>query len=343
MHRPAAIEVAPSPDKRGEYSRTASRPYSAAARAPVSWSARSAPDEVRVLFKQHQYLLQRTVFECTAAPNPTRDGPMGHRFDWGDVSCIDWHQRHVVVCLMLSVVWLSSLPGIRSCVVRHGLGSRLGQLGLFAFCSFSLSGFDSFNQNLKEKTYIEQLNQAIEREPGPWRSSQLRTPRRLDCRHQSEENKRTRCRWCQSIQRPSTQPNPWRMGPSLIELTGAVHSKIVPVCCSKYWCCLSSTRTLSSADLPFHDTGALAAAESGRLAGWKHAPLSSGLGVARLYRSWTVHQSLQSLNLSRFDFSFCSVTRILRCLYSILLCRLNSNGCSFVLGFVFRFRFSPFL
>ena len=35
MHRPAAIEAAPSPEKRGECSHTASRPYSAAARAPV--------------------------------------------------------------------------------------------------------------------------------------------------------------------------------------------------------------------------------------------------------------------------------------------------------------------
>ena len=55
IHRPAAIEAAPSPEKRGECSHTASRPYSAAARAPVSRSARSAPDTVRVMFKQHHY------------------------------------------------------------------------------------------------------------------------------------------------------------------------------------------------------------------------------------------------------------------------------------------------
>ena len=36
MQRPAAIEAAPSPEKRGECSHTASRPYSAAARRPVS-------------------------------------------------------------------------------------------------------------------------------------------------------------------------------------------------------------------------------------------------------------------------------------------------------------------
>ena len=34
-------------------------------------------------------------------------------------------------------------------------------------------------------------------------------------------------------------------------------------------------------------------------------PAFSGLGAARLYRSWTVHQSLQPLTAFRFDFSFC--------------------------------------
>ena len=45
------------------------------------------------------------------------------------------------VCFLLSVVWLSSLRGIRSCGGRHGLGSRLGLLGLFVF-RFLLLGFD---------------------------------------------------------------------------------------------------------------------------------------------------------------------------------------------------------
>ena len=45
------------------------------------------------------------------------------------------------VCFLLSVVWLSSLRGIRSCGGRHGLGSRLGLLGLFVF-KFLLLGFD---------------------------------------------------------------------------------------------------------------------------------------------------------------------------------------------------------
>ena len=37
------------------------------------------------------------------------------------------------VCFLFSVVWLSSLRGIRSCGGSHGLGSRLGLLGLFVF------------------------------------------------------------------------------------------------------------------------------------------------------------------------------------------------------------------
>ena len=37
------------------------------------------------------------------------------------------------VYFLVSVLWLSSLRGIRSCGGRHGLGSRLGLLGLFVF------------------------------------------------------------------------------------------------------------------------------------------------------------------------------------------------------------------
>ena len=45
------------------------------------------------------------------------------------------------VYFLLSVVWLSSLRGSRNCGGRHGLGSRLGLLGLFVF-RFLLLGFD---------------------------------------------------------------------------------------------------------------------------------------------------------------------------------------------------------
>ena len=46
-----------------------------------------------------------------------------------------------IVCFLLSVIWLSSLRGIRSCGGRHGFGSRLGLLPLFVF-TFLLLGFD---------------------------------------------------------------------------------------------------------------------------------------------------------------------------------------------------------
>ena len=42
-----------------------------------------------------------------------------------------------------------------------------------------------------------------------------------------------------------------------------------------------STRTLSGADLALQDTGALAAAEYGRLAVWEHS-FFSGLGAASI-------------------------------------------------------------
>ena len=37
------------------------------------------------------------------------------------------------VRFMLSVLWLSSLRGVRSCAGRHRLGSRLDLLGVFVF------------------------------------------------------------------------------------------------------------------------------------------------------------------------------------------------------------------
>ena len=52
--------------------------------------------KVRVLFKLHNHLIQQTIFECTAALNSIRDGPVGHGFGCGDERCIVWHQRHVV-------------------------------------------------------------------------------------------------------------------------------------------------------------------------------------------------------------------------------------------------------
>ena len=43
---------------------------------------------------------------------------------------------------------------------------------------------------------------------------------------------------------------------------------------------------LSSADLALQDTGAIAAAEYGRLAVWEHSPLLSRLGAAFVEDGW---------------------------------------------------------
>ena len=63
---------------------------------------------------------------------------MGHGFDCGEGSCIDWYQRHVRV--FSALILLSSLRGIRSCGGHHGLGSRLGLVCLLF--RFLLLGFD---------------------------------------------------------------------------------------------------------------------------------------------------------------------------------------------------------
>ena len=63
MHRPAAVDSAPSPAKKGECAHTATRrPYSAFTGAPVSSSTRSVLDIVRVLCKQHNHLQQCLVY-----------------------------------------------------------------------------------------------------------------------------------------------------------------------------------------------------------------------------------------------------------------------------------------
>ena len=90
------------------------------------------------------------------------------------------------------------------------------------------------------------------------------------------------------------------MGPSLVGLGAAVHSKTVR--CSKYWCCLNSTRTSSGADLALQDTGALAAAEYGRLAVREYSPLLSGLGATSIAAGRCISAGAPSRPLTRFRF-----------------------------------------
>ena len=63
---------------------------------------------------------------------------MGHGLGCGDGSYIDWHQRHAVrvysaLCRLSSVLWLSSLRGVRSCDCHYDLASRLGCSSFFFF------------------------------------------------------------------------------------------------------------------------------------------------------------------------------------------------------------------
>ena len=70
---------------------------------------------------------------------------------------------------------------------------------------------------------------------------------------------------------------------------------------------MNSNRTLSSEDLPLQDTGALAAAEYGRLAVWAHALLFSGLGSLppQLDGAPVLVLHLDHWILFVLDFSFC--------------------------------------
>ena len=68
MHRPAAVEAEPCPEKRGECANTASRPYSLLLQAHRYPEARDPRlNKVRVLFKQRNHLLQEIISEYTAA------------------------------------------------------------------------------------------------------------------------------------------------------------------------------------------------------------------------------------------------------------------------------------
>ena len=60
--------------------------------------------------------------------------------------------------------------------------------------------------------------------------------------------------------------------------------------------------SLSGADLALQDTGALAAAEYGRLAVWEHYPRFSGLGAASIAAGRCISAGVPSRPLTRFGF-----------------------------------------
>ena len=91
------------------------------------------------------------------------------------------------------------------------------------------------------------------------------------------------------MQLPSQQPNPWPMGPCLIELSAALHSKIVPVLLQQVMMLIEQhpyfvqRRSRASG----YRRPCSSRAWSGSRVGTLPSFFSAG---RRLYRSWTVHQ-----------------------------------------------------
>ena len=142
MHRPAAIEAAPSPEKEGSVpTRLADhtlllhkgagilkREICAGQRTGCCSNSTITCYNGRFLNVQEHSIRRGTAPWVTGSTEVMEVALTG-------ISGM------LIVCFMLSVIWLSSLRGIRSCGGRHGLGSRLGLLGLFVF-RFLLLGLD---------------------------------------------------------------------------------------------------------------------------------------------------------------------------------------------------------
>ena len=101
---------------------------------------------------------------------------------------------------------------------------------------------------------------------------------------------------------------------------------------------LNSTRTSSSADLALQDTGALAAAEYGRQAVWKHSRLFSGLGAATIAAGQCISAGAPPQPLNRFRFlilDFVCHAYPAFVLHPRFSPKVLKKVCSLVLGFVF--------
>ena len=66
MHRPAAVEAAPSPEKEGSVP-TPLTDHTLPLQSAGILKREICAAPVRVLFRQRHHLLQQTIFECTAA------------------------------------------------------------------------------------------------------------------------------------------------------------------------------------------------------------------------------------------------------------------------------------
>ena len=88
-----------------------------------------------MLFKQHHHLLQHNIIEMYSSTQSDEGRPHGPR---GLAAVMEAALTSIsgilFVNFLLSVLCLSSLPGVRGCGGRHGfLGRRLGLPVLFVF------------------------------------------------------------------------------------------------------------------------------------------------------------------------------------------------------------------
>ena len=79
-------------------------------------------------------MLLQTTFDCTAALNSIRDGPIGHGDLAAVMEAVITGINGMFVYSLLSIFWLSGVGGVRRSGDRHGLASRLRRLGC---CYFS--------------------------------------------------------------------------------------------------------------------------------------------------------------------------------------------------------------
>ena len=105
MHRSAAVEAVPSPEKGGEWTHRASRSVSAVARTPVSWSARYALGKVGVLSKQLNQLLTTDNIWMYSSTRIDEGRPHGPRV-W-----LQWWKLHWLASAACSCIFFSLPPG----------------------------------------------------------------------------------------------------------------------------------------------------------------------------------------------------------------------------------------
>ena len=99
---------------------------------------------------------------------------------------------------------------------------------------------------------------------------------------------------------------------------------------------MNSPRTLYGADLALQDTGALVAAEYGRLAVWEHSPLFPGLGTASIAAGRCISAGAPSRPLI-----FVLILAFVCHAYPafVLYPRFHQKPLSLLVGFRFVFRF----